>query len=252
METVIIIVAVIAVILVIGLIIYFNVRKKIRSFSQSVFGTDSLIDGWNNQQEQLADQPKSISAVTSITLPLIAQDFPEFNYNEFKQKAEVILKDYTNCISNKKELTDSNASPNLKKQAANQIESLNSQNLTEVYENFSIHRTEISKYTNENGVACILLQSSCQSTHYVRDNLGRVKSGNKDLKSQEVYEIELNHIQDVDKIKQYYGEEAFGMTCPNCGAPIKTFGKKFCEYCGSGIKEINTYSWNFNKISLVK
>lgn len=252
METAIIIGAIILVILIAGLIIYFNVKKKLRSFSQSVFGTDSLIEGWNNQQEKLADQPKSVSAITSLALEQIAVDFPEFSYSEFKQKAELILKDFTSCISNKKELNNNNASPNLKNQTASQIESLNSQNLTEVYDNFIIHRTEISKYSNQNGVATILLQSSCQSTHFVRDNLGRVKRGNKDLKSQEVYEIELNHIQDVDKINEYYGEDALGMTCPNCGAPIKTFGKKFCEYCGSGIKDINVYSWNFNRISLIK
>lgn len=252
METAIIIGIIVIAILIIGLVVYINIKRKLRNFSQAIFGTDSLMEGWNNQQEQLADQPKSVSAITSLALGQISEDFPEFSYSEFKQKAELVLKDFTSCISSKKELTCDNASPNLKKQAASQIESLSSQDLTEIYDNFMIHRTEISKYINQNGVATILFQSSCQSTHYVRDNLGRVKRGNKDLKSQEVYEIELNHIQDVNKIEQYYGEDVLGMTCPNCGAPIKTFGKKFCEYCGSGIKDINVYSWNFNRISLVK
>ena len=35
------------------------------------------------------------------------------------------------------------------------------------------------------------------------------------------------------------------MKCQNCGAEAHG---KFCEYCGTGIKEINIYSWKFNRI----
>ena len=37
--------------------------------------------------------------------------------------------------------------------------------------------------------------------------------------------------------------------CPNCGAPVKTLGEKFCQFCGTAIKEINIRSWKFNSVN---
>ena len=39
------------------------------------------------------------------------------------------------------------------------------------------------------------------------------------------------------------------MNCPNCGAPVKTLGEKFCQFCGTAIKEINIRSWKFNSVN---
>ena len=38
-------------------------------------------------------------------------------------------------------------------------------------------------------------------------------------------------------------------TCSNCGAPITSIGEKYCNYCGSGIKEIVKRVWILNNIS---
>ena len=38
-------------------------------------------------------------------------------------------------------------------------------------------------------------------------------------------------------------------TCPNCGAPVTRLGSKFCEYCGSGLREISVRVWSINKIT---
>ena len=61
--------------------------------------------------------------------------------------------------------------------------------------------------------------------------------GSRDMKTQSVYETELVYIQNVDMVAN--GSEGLGINCPNCGAPIKNLGQKFCEYCGTGITEIN-------------
>ena len=37
-------------------------------------------------------------------------------------------------------------------------------------------------------------------------------------------------------------------TCPNCGAPIKNLGAKFCEYCGSAVEVINSRVWSLEHI----
>ena len=38
------------------------------------------------------------------------------------------------------------------------------------------------------------------------------------------------------------------MTCPNCGAPIRSLGSKVCEFCGTAVQEVNHYAWSFDKI----
>ena len=45
------------------------------------------------------------------------------------------------------------------------------------------------------------------------------------------------------------GATAVGVTCPNCGAPVTRLGSKFCEYCGSGLREISVRVWSINKIA---
>ena len=42
--------------------------------------------------------------------------------------------------------------------------------------------------------------------------------------------------------------EGLGLTCPNCGAPIKNLGQKFCLYCGTGVVEVNARVWKFNAV----
>ena len=39
------------------------------------------------------------------------------------------------------------------------------------------------------------------------------------------------------------------VVCPNCGAPVTRLGSKFCEYCGSGLREISVRVWSINKIA---
>ena len=45
----------------------------------------------------------------------------------------------------------------------------------------------------------------------------------------DVYKRQV-YIQNVDMVAN--GSEGLGLNCPNCGAPIKSLGQKFCEYCG--------------------
>ena len=95
----------------------------------------------------------------------------------------------------------------------------------------------------------IIFQSAVEYYSYVTDETGKITNGDKNLKTQTAYDISLVYIQDIDKVnEQKKDKSSIGLNCPNCGAPIKNVGKKFCEYCGTGIKEINIYSWKFNRI----
>ena len=77
----------------------------------------------------------------------------------------------------------------------------------------------------------------------VRD--GKVIDGSKERKTQTKYNTELIYIQDID-LAEF--DHAIGMSCPNCGAPIKTLGEMRCEYCGTKVTPVNTKVWSLHKI----
>ena len=57
-------------------------------------------------------------------------------------------------------------------------------------------------------------------------------------------------IDDEDEEDESDDDEAeYEVTCPNCGAPVTRLGSKFCEYCGSGLREISVRVWSINKIT---
>lgn len=232
-----------------GFILYRTVKRKISNFSRTLFGTSNLVEGYKKQQAELAETPRSLPAMTKIYLPQISSDFPEFNYTEYKQKSENLLKSYLLAISAKDISKLVNASPEIEEQVMSIITDLEASSLTEHFNEICIHRTEITRYIKENGVCTVFLQSAIEFFNYLtNDNTGAVTSGSETLKKQTVYETELTYVQDVSKIGNAGDDKAMGLNCPNCGAPITSVGQKVCAYCGSGIKEINIYSWSFNKI----
>lgn len=45
------------------------------------------------------------------------------------------------------------------------------------------------------------------------------------------------------------GKNAYaGMTCPNCGAPIRSTSAKRCEYCDCRLVNVTAASWKFTRI----
>ena len=84
-------VVVLAVLFGAGFVGYRIVRKKLESVSMTLFGTSSFKEGWNRQADVLAATPKSVSGMTRVFGPQIERDFPDFNLNQFKNKAENML-----------------------------------------------------------------------------------------------------------------------------------------------------------------
>lgn len=241
--------AVVAVILIVILVLVVVIRNKVRQFSRDVFGTPSLSQGLQNQKEVLAETPRSVSSMTRIYLPQIMRDFPEFNLEEYIQKANTLTEDYLIAIAGKSALKNSDANADLVKQVENIVNDLNFQKKTQHFSSIVIHDTQIAKYRKSNGLVEIMFQSALEYYCYTTDETGKVVAGEKELKTQTAYDISLVYIQDIDKVNEHNkGQRSVGLNCPNCGAPIKNIGKKFCEYCGTGIKEINIHSWKFNRI----
>ena len=67
------------------------VRNKIRNFSRQMFGTDSLVEGYKNRTHEYNETSRSLHAMTDIYLPQVLRDFPEFEYEAYKNKAEKVL-----------------------------------------------------------------------------------------------------------------------------------------------------------------
>ncbi len=228
----------------VGVSIYNTVRNKIRSFSRSLFGVDDIIDGYNKNKRELSEVPKSVSAMTRVYLPLILADFKEFNYDEFKVKAENMLISALTAITSSNSSKLLNASEDLTNKVNLIIERNALANQKETFENIVIHQTEIKNYYKKNGTCVITLESAVSYFHYIMRD-GKLFTGDKTLKQQAKYNIDLIYIQDVSKVGTGYNT-SLGTTCPNCGAPITQLGDKHCEFCGAAVREINIYVWAIN------
>ncbi|MBQ8624656.1 MAG: zinc ribbon domain-containing protein [Agathobacter sp.] len=223
--------------------VYKRLKQKLRRFSESVFGTPDFVEGWNQHADVLAETPKSVSSMTRLMEPQIMRDFPEFSWEEFKAKAENMLTSAFLAISanNPGRLVD--ASEDIQKQVTNIIEDNRANGIGETYSDIEIHQTEISNYSKSNGKCVITIQSAVGYLHYkMRD--GKVIDGDKNRKTQTKYNMELVYIQDSDLTTL---DNAVGTTCPNCGAPVKSLGHKFCEYCGLRITPVNIKVWSLHK-----
>lgn len=245
---------VLVLILVIIIAVYIAVRKireKIRKFSQMAWGTDSLSDGVEAMRREYASTPKSVSAMTGLYLPKITKDFPEFKYDEMKQRAENVLTHYLMGIDreNASLLTDGNRQ--LKEKLQAEIEMRKAAGQKEHFRSIDIHRTEISAYQKKQGRCIITYQSSIQYFHGIskRDS-GKSENIDK-LPTQSRYDIDVIYVQD-EKLVEDERDYGLGLNCPNCGAPMATLGAKNCEYCGTPVVELNLHVWSFSDVREVK
>ena len=241
----IIIIAAVVILVVVAVLI---VRNKIRNFSRQMFGTDSLVEGYKNQTHEYNETPLSLHAMTDIYLPQILRDFPEFEYEAYKNKAESLLRSYFTAVSTKKTsaLTEE-CSLTLKNNVQGIIDGLNAKNETKFFDSVVLHDIQIARYVKDGATATIFFEISTGCYNYAEDENGNVGSGSKEEKKQAIYQIGLVYVQDIDKVGNHL--EGLGINCPNCGAPIKNLGSKFCEYCGTSISEINIRAWRFNSVS---
>lgn len=240
----------ITVVVIIGAVVggVMAVRAKMRSVSRDMFGTDSLIDGYKKQKQQVSEQPVSVRSMTSIYLPQIQKDFPEFDYTHYKTKAESVLRSYFTAVNTKNVLAlTEECGQTLKNSVIGIIEDLNARNLTQFFTENVIHDIQIARYLKNGVTVTILFNAAVGQYAYTENDKGEVVLGSKEYKHQTIYEIELVYVQDAKKLGGNT-DEGLGLNCPNCGAPIKNLGQKFCEHCGSGVIEVNSRVWHFDAV----
>lgn len=226
------------------------IKQRLRNLSQNLFGTNSLIDGYKMQKQELSQTPKSVSSMTRIFLPQIQKDFPEFNYEEFKIKSENMLKSALTAIScsNIDLLIDS--SEDLENAVSLIINNNKNLGQTEYYNDIIIYQTEITGYKKVSGTCVITLQTAISYMHYTTDSQGKIISGSSEIIEQCKYNIDIVYIQDRNKMTTN-STTAVGTNCPNCGAPITNLGDKCCRYCGTGVRVVNVNVWSINKYTKI-
>ena len=248
MTAIIVFLFLILIIMVVGLSAFIYIRNSARKFSRELFGTEDLSKAAKDMQIEYSSTPKSVSAMTSLLLPKISQDFPDFNYNEMKARANNVLNGYLMAISQGSAGILKDGTTELKQKLTDYIGNLTAKDEREHYDSVHIHRTEISQYRKSEGRCIITFQSSLECFHYTSDlSDGAVKSGSKEFKYQTRFNVDLVYIQDRDKVENEL-DHALGINCPNCGAPLSSLGAKVCAYCGTPIVEVNIYAWNFNNV----
>lgn len=251
-----IIIILVLILVIIGLVFFaaYKVTKKIRSIkrdvqavSRNLFGTSSITEGIKRVEQEYAATPKSVSGATSLCLPRITKDFPDFHYEEMKRRAENVLLSYLAGVSHRSTSYLKDGNSELKNSLENRIYALESMGRQEYFDNPKIHRTEINSYNKNAGRCTIVFQSSIQYKHYMMDMNGNRISGSDTNWEQSRYNVEMIYIQDRDIVENDI-DGVEGQNCPNCCAPLKMIGAKKCIYCGTPIVEYNIKVWTFSSV----
>lgn len=246
-----IIVLVLLLLLVVSVYIaYRKVTEKVRSLSRSVWGTDSIQAGIQKMNMEYSATPKSISSATGLCLPRIVRDFPEFHYDEAKERAENVLISYLRSIDTQNPDCLTEGTPELKEKLSSYIAMLKADGSRAHYDKIYVHRTEIHQYKREKGRCSIMFQSAAEFVGYV-EKQGNIVAGVKNSKTQAKFNIEMIYIQDREVVEAV-GEQALGLNCPNCGAPLSGVGAKICAYCDTPLVEFNIRVWNFSSVEEVR
>lgn len=244
---IIVILVLLLVVIAICYAVYKEMERKVKHFTRMAFGTDSISQSMKAIEQAAEVTPKSVSSATSLYLPQITKDFPEFHYEEMKNRAENILVSFLQSIdANRVSLLKEGTTGELREKLRMKIDALKEESAQEHFQNIKIHRTEIKSYRKIKGRCSIVFQSAVQYQHFKIKN-GSVIKGAKDRLEQRKYNIEMIYIQDRDVIENQQ-EAGLAMNCPNCGAPLPGLGAKKCVYCDSPILEFNIRLWNFSNV----
>lgn len=230
-----------------GYIAYRNIKEKVRQFTRMAFGSDTLKGSFEKMDREEEVTQKSVSAATSLCLPRILRDFPEFHYDEMKNRAENVLTGFLIGIDEKNPARlPQETTSELKEKLELRISALDNENAEEHFRNIKLHRTEIKTYRKLKGRCSIIFQSAVQY-NYFKKRGEEVTEGAENRLKQSRYNVEMIYIQDRDLVENQ-ADSGLAMNCPNCGAPLPKLGAKKCLYCDTPIEEFNIKIWHFSDV----
>lgn len=222
-------------VIIIFVFFFFYFKYKFKNFLQKYFNTGDLKEAIKKSEITASETPKSISSMEPILKEKLARDFPDTNINYFRKEAERLIIDSLKAIEdNSTEGLDYNykiiawINSKIKKNKKDNVH----------FNSIKFHQTSLSGYSKNGVVATIVFSSSLE---YMLE-----KNGGVSEKVQDRYKVEFIYVIDVDKVSD--DVKSLGLNCPNCGAPVKTLGAKYCTYCGTGITELVDRVWTLNNI----
>ena len=221
-----------------------------QSISMAATGTSNIGEGIQRTNFERSSIPRTVSDLSSLILPKLAKDFPEFNNTEMSKRASNVLTSYLFAIDegNPEQLSEGNE--DLRNKLTMQVKINKDKGYVEHFERMAVHKCVLHKYEKTDGKCSLIYQASIQYIHYITAG-ETIKTGRKDLMDQAKYNIELVYIQDRDQVNKY-SELALGSRCPHCGGQIKNLGDKKCPYCDSDVEIVNIYAWSFSDVSECK
>lgn len=230
-----------------GYLAYRHIRDNIRAFTRMAFGSDTIRGSFENMDREAEVTPKSVSAATSLYLPQILRDFPEFHYEEMKNRAENVLVGFLSAIDEKnRSRLPEEVTSELREKLDLKLGALDNEGAEEHFRDIKIHRTEIKTYRRIKGRCSIIFQSAVQYNHFKKRD-GNVTEGAEDRLKQSRYNVEMIYIQDRDLIENQT-DSGLAMNCPNCGAPLPKLGAKKCLYCDTPVEEFSIKIWHFSDV----
>lgn len=208
-----------------------NIIRAIRNWHTKI--TNDLLGGLSmkdiknaiqeGQREAESPSPRTLFGATSIYLPRILKDFPDFHMPEAKNAVGLLLTEYLKIrYGELDDFKDSNVENDLismvpKAEAAGTVTGVN------------FHDCAIRNYLKTQEYATITYIATIGYTA-----LGR--------KLEERYQVDSTLKLSEEGIPKKL------LICSQCGGAIDTTAHKFCSYCGSGIVWDTKLSWRFTAV----
>lgn len=222
---------------------YGKLNQLFRTFTGRALTQQDVKRVVQERQVQEASTPRSVSSMTSLCLPRIQADFPDFNWEQMRAQAITVLQDAL-LASASGDLSHIGAQHGeLRAQLLQRIQSDKQSGAVRHVSDVSVHGVEIVRYLKQRGTCTIKLQAAAGARMWAEEN-GAVVEGDRAWDTQAKYSIDLISVQDAQAVPG----TGLAFNCPNCGAPVAQLGERKCVYCGSAIEAVNIKLWAFGRI----
>lgn len=228
---------IIAFLFIIFLFIWAKLKISARKLGMDNINFKSVFDEIKNGMNDAQYGEKHISGMTKLLKPNIEKDFKTFNESELYNKTETGLRTIFNCLEYK---SVNNELPLLKEQLREIISDYKTSKINVKYDDIKFHNFALKRYEKKNGVATIKVQTSLEY-YYKKEKDNKIVENYTKYKKQTRYTVDFIYVYDITQVKDY--TRVLGVHCPNCGAPLTKLGDKICDYCHSGVEDLNLKNW---------
>ena len=168
-------------------------------------------------------EPKTVFGATSIYLPQVVRDFPDFHNSDAIAAVKTLVCEYLAIRYEGK--------PGFAKSIVSEgLIAMIDKTPGHTVNNEAVHKVAMSGYVRTKECATITYQAS---VGYLLD----------ETPVEERYAVEYTM-----SLRDEYGEKK-ALVCPRCGGAYTSTSQTFCAYCGAGIVRDTIKSWRFTSIS---